>query len=338
MSEPLLWADAARQAALWAGRWAKEAAGLARADGPPLRWLHALTGRAHAAEGPPAGLGAEPWLPVKAAALTMQDVLHPIHSTLQLAPNDFNRLVGGPTPLASMLTGGLLGAGGGYLAGAALGRPLADLGVLDRPRRLRRSLAVLGGLAGLVPGLALGGLGMRYRALQGQEPWGAWTSPNELFKASAAADAAGAADGGPPVTTVELLGALADELAERGGVLPGHVKAAGGLAGGDFFVPTIPVDRFGRELWSDPLTPPPLRAAASGLVESAGYQAASDLVSPFDVARIAVGAGAGYLSGALVGRALGALAGLSPEAQDRLKQVGLWSGVVRAVVPKAFGF
>jgi hypothetical protein len=34
---------------------------------------------------------------------------------------------------------------------------------------------------------------------------------------------------------------------------------------------------------------------------------------------------------------LGALAGLSPEAQQGLQRAGMWAGVLRAVVPPVYG-
>lgn len=107
----------------------------------------------------------------------------------------------------------------------------------------------------------------------------------------------------------------------------------------DFFDPIIPRDEFNRAVMQDPFTPLPLRATTAGLVEAAdAVGGGSGFVSPWTVARIAVGAGAGLVSGVIAGRALGFLAGLTPEAQRKIQQVGLWSGVLREVVPKALGF
>jgi len=46
--------------------------------------------------------------------------------------------------------------------------------------------------------------------------------------------------------------------------------------------------------------------------------------------------GTGWLSGMLVGKTLGALAGLRPESQKTLQQTGVWAGVLTNVVPKLF--
>jgi hypothetical protein len=47
--------------------------------------------------------------------------------------------------------------------------------------------------------------------------------------------------------------------------------------------------------------------------------------------------GSGYVSGLVVGKTLGALAGLKPEAQQSLQQAGTWAGLLTNVVPMAFG-
>jgi hypothetical protein len=47
--------------------------------------------------------------------------------------------------------------------------------------------------------------------------------------------------------------------------------------------------------------------------------------------------GSGYMASKLVGATLGALAGLSPGAQQTLQQAGTWAGALKAVVPTAFG-
>lgn len=106
----------------------------------------------------------------------------------------------------------------------------------------------------------------------------------------------------------------------------------------DLFAPVIPRDAFNQAVWNDFNTPRPLQAATAGLVEAASLtRGGSDYVSPFDIARIAVGAGAGLVSGVIAGRALGLLAGLTPEGQQKIQQLGLWAGTLKAVVPQALG-
>lgn len=106
----------------------------------------------------------------------------------------------------------------------------------------------------------------------------------------------------------------------------------------DMFNPTIHRSAFSQAVFGDQNTPPPLQAATVGLVEAASaIDGGRDFVSPFSVARVAVGAGAGLVSGVVAGKALGVLAGLTPAAREGLTRIGMWSGILNEVVPKALG-
>ena len=50
-----------------------------------------------------------------------------------------------------------------------------------------------------------------------------------------------------------------------------------------------------------------------------------------------MGMGTGYMSGLLVGKALGAMMGMPKDTQDKLKTTGMWAGVIANIIPKAFG-
>jgi hypothetical protein len=56
-----------------------------------------------------------------------------------------------------------------------------------------------------------------------------------------------------------------------------------------------------------------------------------------DIARVGMGMGAGYIQASIGGRVLGALAGLTPEAQRTLQNAGVVAGAVKSVVPGLFG-
>jgi hypothetical protein len=263
----------------------------------------------------PAGYGVEPWMPIKVAA----GAFRPVFDAAQLTPNKLNALVGGPTPLASSLAGGLLGAGLGY-GGGWLAEKLLGSRVLE-PGRLRKNLALAGGAVGTLPGLYLGSVGARLNAEDGKSPLKALIEPNRLFgKQSGVAE-----------MLIELN--LPDDPVFKKSA-EDFVDQAGGL-----YMPSIPVDAFNRTIWMDPNTPIPLRAAATGLIESASQlQGGARMISPFDVGKIAVGMGSGLVSGMLVGKALGALAGLTPAGQDTLRRTGMWAGALANVIPKAFGY
>jgi hypothetical protein len=154
-------------------------------------------------------------------------------------------------------------------------------------------------------------------AQEGRSPWSAFIEPNRFLGKEAAEDLDEVL--GPETEPHERFLKVAQD--------------AGGL-----YVQDIPVDAFNRVIWQDPNTSLPLRAATTGLVEAASQSRGGiELISPYDIARVAVGMGSGLASGMLVGKALGALAGLTPGAQDTLKRTGMWAGALANLVPKAFG-
>jgi len=129
-------------------------------------------------------------------------------------------------------------------------------------------------------------------------------------------------------------------------------------ATGAMFTPSIPVDAFNNVVWNDvhsapnpfgtqgpwgdqsqPMrTPADIAAAASGAVAAAGAMRGSTHVSPWDVAMVAgTAAGKGYLGGMVLGKTVGALAGLSPAGQQQVRQLGMWGGLLTGAVRATFG-
>lgn len=215
-----------------------------------------------------------------------------------------NAFYGGPRPLTNTLVGAGLGAILGYGGGLAA-EQLFPEGTFE-PGTPRRRFALAGGLLGAAPGLYQGYDNLRtgHGLL---DPW-------------------------PP-------------LPQAPDPTPGAAAIAGGpafakpAADNDFlFAPAIPRERFQAAVFADPNTPPHLQAATAGLVEAASRVSGRPVVTPWDVARIALGAGTGLASGYLVGKTLGLLAGLSPDRQRELQQTGAWAGALKAVVPQALGF
>lgn len=263
------------------------------------------------------------WIRIKAA---YSPTLHAAAQAANFQPGSTNEWFGGPNPLAASLAGGLLGAGAGYgigMVGEHLGSDYVE------PGRLRKTMALLGMAAGAAPGAYWGSINLRVhpkhhglRALLSDWPFDgreSYTTP--VSEAHAAAKAIGAK-------------------------APEHYKQALGLSDdntgfGSFNQvsnpPLINRGEFGAVVWSDPNTPAPIRAATSGLVDAAALSRRSNIITPWDIAKIAVGVGSGYESGMLVGQTLGALAGLKPEHQKTLQQIGTWSGLLTSVVPLAFG-
>ena len=223
---------------------------------------------------------------------------------------------GYPGPIAGTLAGGILGAGLGYGAGW-LGEKLMPN--QWEKNRLRRTLALTGGLAGAVPGAAW----MTTNVLGGHPWYSTHMTKGELPKMPA-----------PPKTPTA---SEKQALFGRPGGYPGYNTGMSTGAMG------VPLDDLSNSIYRDPRVSnrlsPQQQVATTGLMESA-YAARGGgprIVTPVDVAKITAGMGSGYLSGLVVGKALGALTGMPPKTQDRLKDTGMWAGVIANLVPLAFG-
>lgn len=246
------------------------------------------------------------WVFVKAsneATHPVSELTQPVTKALGLTPAWWSDPIGGPTPLASALAGGLLGAGGGYLTGR-IAENFLPSGVLQ-PGKLRRNMAMLGGGLGVLPSIYLARLG----APQHGSVWNSLTEPNVLLNGS---------EKQAIQTTMQKVAQMGDS--------------------GSMFMPSIPVDDFNQIVFRDPFLAPSMAYAASGIVQSANAsQGSPGIISPYDIARVAVGMGAGLTQAYVGGKILGAVAGLSPQAQRQLQQAGVIAGAVKAVVPGLFG-
>jgi hypothetical protein len=265
---------------------------------------------------------------------------------------------GGPSPLSNALVGSLIGGGLG-LAGGAIAEQMVPEKYLERGR-LRRTLALLGAGVGSLPGLAEG-FANSHNANAAGKPLG-WktliTPTNEVPLNPAAQQGS------------ELLAAghqkMALALAEeglRGCPLPHamFLKSADviGQSTGAFDARPVPMDAFNRAIWNDVSkgvgnpygtkspwgdntqslhTPPAVGAAASGLVSAIASQYGNpSLLSPQHFIRGLGAAGVDMVTARLAGSVLGALGGLTPQAQEQLQNAGVWSGMIRGVTQSVLG-
>jgi hypothetical protein len=219
--------------------------------------------------------------------------------------NAANSALGGPTPLSNAIVSGLVTGGLGYGAGA-LAENIIPEHYLDRGR-LRKPL----GVAGLLAGLGVGHLGAKGTAKAlNQGYFKSWLTNNRTLTP-----------------------------AEKTGAAPSNT----GL-----FAPTIAVDAFNRAVWSDASTgynqtgiiaghtSPQIAAATTGIMRGVAAQTRSPIVSPANVINTLASAGVGLATAHIAGRTIGALGGLTPAAQNKLQDMGLWAGMLHSVIPPLF--
>lgn len=221
------------------------------------------------------------------------------------------------SPMTAMLATGLLGAGAGYGTGKMLEGLLPER--WERGR-LSGTLAMLGGLGGAgLPALVLGlpnvdqGKGlMDSPVLTGGGEDKVWVGDDGQFRMSNPESRAGI----PP---------FAKESFETG------------LEGPP---PEVDVDSFLHTMWHDPnvadRVSPEIRAATTGLLRGA-QPAGQRSVGMLDLGRLTAGIGTGWAAGALVGKALGTLVGMPDSTQQKLREIGVWAGVLNSVIPRAYG-
>lgn len=273
------------------------------------------------------------WVPQDAVRVKTASILHTVGNVWQGA----NKLIGGPSPMTNVIAGGLLGGGLGYAGGTLLEQMLPE-NYFERGK-LRRLMGMVGAGLPAAYGVWKGTANARNDGTNLMQ--GMLTSDNAPIKAALA----------------ELADVpLADE----------YVKAAYGFGqlsqGGLEETKSIPVDAFNQAVWNDVRqgytaarnpygtkspwadntqvmhTPPAVGAAATAIMAGVDAQHGSTgWVSPGDIVRGLAGAGVGLVTANITGKALGALAGLKPEAQQQLQQVGTFGGMLMSIVPPLFG-
>ena len=237
-----------------------------------------------------------------------------------------------PSPLTSMLVTGMGGLGLGYGLGA-LGEQI--LPEKWKRNRLRRTMALLGAAAGMVPGATWG----LVNTVSGR-PF----NSNELFQERVMPPP-------PKPFSHPGLDKVMEQLEQDPNFLedfqsPGdQVIKTSAITSGLMRPPLIDVEQFTWDIYNDPRVAGPLtmpeQAAAAGVMAGAanlpGKLPGSRFVTPMDIGRMAAGMGSGYVSGALAGKALGVLAGMPDSTQNLLKNTGMWVGVLKNVLPIIFG-
>lgn len=260
-----------------------------------------------------------------------------------------------PSPVAAMLTSGLVGAGLGWAGGRALGAVLPG----EYGKKLSRTGLVLGGLAGAAPGALWAGTNKLVGA--------PLNSPHLLGGPAGGdpADQAGAADGTnslpgslhSPDATDPTVEALRGHLANAP---PGAFKLGSDVPLGRRYLaavekvadtfgrrePRLPptpadvnIDALGRTLWETGASP------ALAATTMAGMYAAQQLPDPNarpgwatgrQLGQLTLQAVGDYAKGYLAGAAINAVVG-TPHKPSSFGAANAVLGVLGAVVPRLFG-
>jgi hypothetical protein len=228
----------------------------------------------------------------------MSSILGPIGKLYGFLPGKY--LGAGSSPLVNLLAGMALTGGAGYAAGW-LGEKLLPSKHFEEGR-MRRNWGLIGAGLGAIPGLYQMADNVFGR---GRSPFAAWPSKQG---------------------SDEILAKWADSGELTYPKMPLD------------YAPIIGTDSFNRVVWSDAMTPVPIRAATTGLTTAADLsRGSSGSISPFDIARVIAGSGVGWGIGTITGKVLGAMAGLKPESQQAIQRIGTWSGLLSTVIPLALG-
>jgi hypothetical protein len=231
-----------------------------------------------------------------------------------------NKALGGPTPLSNGIVSSLLLGGLGYGTGALAEQLFPERYM--RRGRLRKTL----GLLGAGTGLGVGALNAYATAQALKQPYlKSLVTKNDT----------------PVVYPFEK-----ESYVTNYGFNPANPMVPDAVG---MHQPTISVPQFNTTMWRDvqkgminpygPFgqhTPPPIAAAATGLMSGISTGLQSPIIRPIDVVRGFASAGVGLATANIAGRTLSALAGLTPEAQHKLQDLGLWGGMMHAVMPPLF--
>jgi len=255
------------------------------------------------------------------------------------------KLTGGPSAMSNSIVSGLLGAGLGY-GGGWLAEQLLPEEYLERGK-LRRNLAILGGLGGAalhVP-QGLANAQMNQNAT-GKPQWRKSflqpvtqqnIAPSEIdymnhYKASAQQQA---------LDYLDTLGLTASDQFEKSvNRIKRAVNSSGYTGSRGVALQSVPVDAFNRAIWGDAgrHTPPMHAAAASGLVTGVQQLHGNpSMLSPRHFIRGLATAGVDLATAHIAGGVLGVLGGLKPQAQKKLQNMGLWGGMIRGVTGSVLG-
>jgi len=222
------------------------------------------------------------------------------------------QLAGGPTALTNGLVSGAIGAGGGYLAGSLMSNLLPEQYV--NRKNLARRMALMGGLGGMSLHIPEYIANLRLNAQANKDPNDAKSVGDPKYLASLY---------GHPESPSEKWGSTT------------------GFTGMDS---PIRVDAFNNVIWGSTngnpstATPPVVAAATTGMLTGVQQMYGnSNILTPRHMIMGLAAAGTDMATAHVAGATLGALGLITPKAQEKIRDMGLWSGMLRGVATSVFG-
>jgi hypothetical protein len=233
-----------------------------------------------------------------------------------------------PTPVAAMLTSGLVGGGLGYGTGWLLGKTLPGA----YGKKLKRTGAILGALLGATPGA----FWLGSRLAQGRDPFAISTAGKDPLMH----DPSAYHQNEPWMqysTEPIKLGSAYTKAVDN------FVKSAQSNFG-EFALPPIPtsvdvnINALGQTLWQGNASP-----STAGTVMGTMYAAqqlpdrrsSPGMVTAGQLGQLAVNAGKDYLTGSLVGAAINQVIG-TPFKASTFGATGAAVGLIKAVISNLF--
>ena len=229
----------------------------------------------------------------------------------------------GPSPFANALTSGLIGSGVGYGVGHLLSHFFPDEYV-DK-KNTRRWSAALGALAGAGLHAPEWFANMNYsksRHGTAQPFKSLFSGPKAIYDPN-------------DVTKYDI------QTGQSTVRTPLEKKSEDSFSNPFPQFKPIPVENFTRTIWRDagysPFdTPPPVAAAATGLITGVQNMFGTPSITPFSIAQGLMVAGKDIATAKLVGGTLGAMGILTPKAQSALQRAGVWGGLLRGLMTAVF--
>lgn len=218
-------------------------------------------------------------------------------------PGGLNTIWGGPRPITNLLIGGAIITGLGYGLGKIIEK--AFPGVFEKGKLPKRT-AILGAILSAIP--ALMQWYINYKVVSKDRPHDS--------------------------TFSKILSSAISPMYKESASRFDHYDFDFDID--KFLDPYIHTDKMEKKIMDDRYTPIEDKAVVASLIHTSDIlsRPKSKWVSPFDIMQTAITLGSGILQGYAIGKTVGILAGLKPEHERKLKNLGIWAGAISGIAQK----